>query len=214
MIDLMIKESSSGCRKNQGLPELHDGQNHDAMSDEHMVQQIVDGQSSHFALLIERYKNKILALVLGIVGYAHQSDAEDVVQNVFLKTYQKLDRFGFQSKFSTWLYRLAYNTSQDYLRVTASRSKLISGQEISDLDPDPDHRDGLQQQVDREFCQQLERILNGLSETARVAVRCYYWLDKPVTEIAEILNTNENNVKSILFRARKTLKTLLENDHD
>lgn len=216
MIDWMTNPITRIAGKDQNLNSADAVEASDRLSDEHLIRQVLSGQQSHFTLLVDRYSKKILSLVLGMIGYRMQSDAEDLVQAIFLKTWRKLERFGFQSRFATWLYRLAYNTTQDYLRSQASRYRVML--EDSDQqrlqDTVDSSADGQQQQLDEEFCRQLDTVVDQLGDTARVAVRCFYWLDKPISEIAEILNTNENNVKSILFRARKSLRVLLENDHD
>ncbi len=216
MIDWMTNPISRIAGKDQNLNSADAVEAGDRLSDEHLVRQVLAGQQAHFALLVERYSPKVLSLVLGIIGYRMQADAEDLVQAIFIKTWQNLDKFGFQSRFSTWFYRIAYNTTQDHLRRQVSRNRLIAEQTDQDRlqETQGSECDGLQQQLDAEFCRQLDAVVESLAETARVAVRCFYWLDKPIVEIAEILNTNENNVKSILFRARKSLKALLENSND
>lgn len=186
------------------------------LSDEYLVRRVIEGRTQHFALLVERYQHKLHALVLGITGYRYVSESEDIVQNIFIKIFHKLDQFKFQSSFSSWLYRVAYNSTHDHLRRLGSYQSALSKE--AKLDPEYVDQsiddDGLQKGLDHEFCETLDRLIKTLPKTTVIAIRCYYWLDRPLAEIAEILDTKENNVKSILHRARKTLMSLLENENE
>lgn len=186
------------------------------LDDEHLVHQVLAGQTIHFELLMARFMPRVRGLVMGTLGPSLQHEADEVIQAVFIKVYRKLDRFGAQSSFATWLYRVAYNTIQDHLRRRRTRVNLID----PDIDIDratvalTDGHDGLSQQLQAELCERFESLLGKLPQTARIAVRCHYWLDMPISEIAEVLGCNPNNVKSILFRARQRLKPLLEHEHE
>ncbi len=186
------------------------------LDDAHLVRQILAGHTAHFELLMARFMPRVRGLVMGTLGPGLQGEADELIQAVFIKIYQKLDRFGFQSSFATWLYRVAYNTIQDHLRRRQTRLRLIDPNADADSASiaQTDEADGLSRQLDSELSDRFEALLDDLPQTARIAIRCHYWLDMPISEIAEVLGSNANNVKSILFRARKRLKPLLEHDHD
>ena len=152
-----------------------------------------------------------MALVLGILGPHRQGDAEDVVQNTFIKVHRHLPRFEFQSKFTTWLYRIAYNTAQDQLRRWVKQVQRGSDQELEDLTASDQH-EGPSELAQKAQADRLDQAMLTLNETERIALRCQYWLERSLTDIAEMLGTTETNVKTIVHRARKKLNQALETE--
>jgi len=138
-------------------------------------------------------------------------EAEDVTQEVFIKLYTRLSRFNGECRFSTWLYRVTWNHALDAQR----RAARLHGNKV-DLRDIPELRAGTQpdpwgatQQRAR-----LDRLIDRLPESQKIALRLHYWLGYELREIAEFLACSENTVKSYLFRARKTLGSRMERDHE
>jgi RNA polymerase sigma-70 factor (ECF subfamily) len=144
----------------------------------------------------------VFTLVIKIVK--NQEDAEEVAQDSFIKAYQKLDSFKGQSKFSTWLYTIAYRNA-----LTKVRKKKLETTDIDSYVID-NHKD------DHDF-PQIEAIKNGeqekyvkqaienLGETDALLITLFYLNDNSIEEIQEITEMSQSNVKVRLFRARKRL---------
>ena len=175
-------------------------------TDQFYIDRVLKGDSNAFAPLINRYKDLIFTLVIKIVK--DREDAEEVAQDSFIKAYQKLDSFEGKSKFSTWLYTIAYRNA-----LTKVRKKKLETTDIDSYVLD-NHKD------DHDF-PQLEAIKNGeqqkyvrmaidrLGETDSLLITLFYLHDNSIEEIQEITEMSQSNVKVRLFRARKKLHSEL-----
>ena len=175
-------------------------------TDQFYIDRVLNGDSNAFAPLINRYKDLIFTLVIKIVK--DREDAEEVAQDSFIKAYQKLDSFEGKSKFSTWLYTIAYRNA-----LTKVRKKQLETTDIDSYVLD-NHKD------DHDF-PQLEAIKNGeqqkyvreaidrLGETDSLLITLFYLHDNSIEEIQEITEMSQSNVKVRLFRARKKLHSEL-----
>jgi RNA polymerase sigma-70 factor (ECF subfamily) len=132
-------------------------------------------------------------------------DAEDVVQESFVKVYRNLHTFRNESKFSSWLYRIVYNTaitqSKTKLWVYDQEMSLSNVEEVSDFNAET-------QIIDSERTEAVADVLNKMSKGEALLLTLYYLKDNPVKEIARITGLNESNVKVKLFRARQSFKEL------
>ncbi|MEA4905043.1 MAG: RNA polymerase sigma factor, partial [Petrimonas sp.] len=132
-------------------------------------------------------------------------DAEDVVQESFVKVYRNLHTFRNESKFSSWLYRIVYNTaitqSRTKLWLYDQESSLSDVQEVSDFDTET-------QITDSERTETVANVLRKMPAGEALLLTLYYLEDNPVKEIARITGLNESNVKVKLFRARQSFKEL------
>lgn len=136
-----------------------------------------------------------------------REDAEDVAQQVFLKAFRSLHSFQGKSKFSTWLYTIAYRTalSQSHVnqqRLNIDHEELLSGEPISFPQLDQLHSSEI-----RSF---VHQAIEALPEIDSVLISLYYLDECSIQEIVEITQLNESNVKVRLHRARKMLKEQLE----
>ncbi len=170
--------------------------------DQIYIERDLKGDTNAFSHLINKYKDMVFTLVIKIVK--SQEDAEEVAQDSFIKAYQKLDSFKGQSKFSTWLYTIAYRNA-----LTKVRKKKLETTDIDSYVID-NHKD------DHEF-PQIEAIKNNeqekyvkqaienLGETDALLITLFYLNDNSIEEIQEITEMTQSNVKVRLFRARKRL---------
>jgi len=131
----------------------------------------------------------------------NRQDAEEASQDSFIKAYKKLASFDKTSKFSTWLYRIAYRTSLDFLRKR---------KRTEDID---DHAFGLKEDFEvqgkiqnEERFEILKSVLNSLEEEESTLIRLFYFEEMQVRDLAKITGLTESNVKIKLFRVRKKLK--------
>ena len=185
-------------------------------SDEALMRLVSSGDDGAFRSLVERHQGLVIATVARMIGI---SDAEDIAQQVFLNVWKSAPRWRPEARFTTWLLtiakRLVFNESR-----RRSRARLIPQSRDAD-DEGPDHPDGTpgpdQQLLERELHRAIEQSLASLPEKERLALILRRYENMPYDEIAIVLSLSLPAVKSLLFRARNTLKEKLTpylgNDH-
>jgi len=130
-----------------------------------------------------------------------EQDREEICQDVFLKVYFNLDKFRFDSKFSTWLYTVTYRTALSYLR----KRKL-------DTEPFDEriHDQSAPLQVDDELVGLLQSEISQLNVDERTSITLYHIHGCSIDEISRVTNKPAGTIKNLLFRVRKKLKQRLE----
>ena len=161
-----------------------------------------------FRLLVERHHERILHLVASVLGPHADREAEEVCQDVFLRACARLDTFRGDSKFGTWLYRLAYNCALEHRRHARILVPHVSLETLESVAADGDV-DLLQEQRRR----YMAALLEELPDLYRAVINLRYWLDHSVEEIATMLDIPTGTAKSYLFRAREQLKTMTKERH-
>lgn len=165
---------------------------------------------SSFAALVERHRAPVFRLVLSILGPGREGEAEELAQDVFVKVYHKLDGFRGEAKFSSWLFRIAYNQALDH-RSRLSFKATHQSEEVLEMTPsDEPDSDPLGSTIDAETRSTIKDCLTELPDLYRSVVHLHYWLGMTVTEIGETLSVPTGTVKSYLHRARALLHTLLQ----
>ena len=164
-----------------------------------LVEQILLGEKELFRLLIQQYQQKVHAM--GMSFFHNEDDAADYTQDVFIRCYRSLASFRGHSRFSTWLYRIAYNTAVNNI----NRRK-----EYNSLSEDPLTEDSPEQQLLRRAASEAVRTaVEELPEKHRICIDLYFFYDCTIKEIEVITGFPENTVKSHVFRAKKLLKEKL-----
>ena len=165
-----------------------------------LVEQILSGEKELFRLLIQQYQQKVHAMGMGF--FHNEEDAADFTQDVFIRCYRSLASFRGHSRFSTWLYRIAYNTAVNNI----NRRK-----EYHSLAEDPLMEEGPEQLFLRLAASQAVRsAVAQLPEKYRICVDLYFFYDCTIKEVEVITGFPENTVKSHVFRAKKLLKDKLD----
>lgn len=168
--------------------------------DSYYISEVLSGNTSAYAKLVEKYQSLAYTLALRMVK--NSQDAEEIAQDAFVKAYASLKSFRGQSKFSTWLYRIIYNTS-----ISMLRKKQL---EMVKIDEKPEfvfnlvHHDDLNEENEYTL-KALEKALEILDPDERFLITLYYYKDVSVDEISEITGLSASNVKVKLFRSRKKL---------
>ena len=170
------------------------------------------GDTCAFEELVKRYDRRLLRIALNVTH--NRDDAEDAVQDAFLKAYRNLDKFRADAKFSTWLFRIAVNESLMKLRKQrGAQERTVNIESESDHDlrpaesnladwsPDPEALYGAS-----EFRQILTMSLQKLSPALRVVFVLRDIEEHSILETSDFLNISENAVKSRLSRARRELR--------
>ncbi|MGB3775212.1 MAG: sigma-70 family RNA polymerase sigma factor, partial [Leeuwenhoekiella sp.] len=160
-----------------------------------------------YAILVKRYEGLIFTLCLRMMK--NREDAEEVAQDVFVKAYQALSGFKGDAKFSSWLYRIAYNRSLDMLARKKRQPSFENTEELanSNFENIENALDNMEHAKQQSF---IKEAINQLEAENAFIVTVYYYEEQSVAEIAQITGLTESNIKIKLFRSRKKLFTLLE----
>ena len=181
------------------------------MTDVAAVSRTRDGDADAFRFLVQRHGRAIFRVAYRMTANEH--DADDVVQETFLRAYRQIDHFEERANFSTWLHRIAINCSLDLLRARGRHDKHYGGdpssEEMSAViksdDPQPD-RLLLSSELQANVAKALER----LSSNERTAFILRHFEGMPVEEIGKTLGIQVNAAKHTIFRAVRKLRESLE----
>lgn len=172
-----------------------------------------------FTYLIERYKKKLLRYIYRFSGI-RPPEAEDILQEAFLKMYQNLNSFNFSLGFSAWAYRITRNETINYLRKNKKHQENISlslsaeDKSIRDLLNVLADKTDLRQEISRkELAGKIRKILSLLPLNYREVLMLRFFEEKNYQEISDILRVPMGTVATLLNRAKKQAKILAEKDN-
>ena len=167
-----------------------------------LIRRFIKGDETTFRTLVIKHKEKVRNLVFLTLGDAEYVD--DISQDVFISVYHKLNEFRFESKFTTWLYRITVNKCRDYLRKKRVRSIFVPIK-----DTDTEYGTGpFSENVD--IPNLVRKAIERLPEKLRIPLVKRDIDGFSYKEIADELGTEVGTIKSRIFRGRETLKVLLE----
>ena len=188
-----------------------------AASDAIAVERTLAGDRDAFRVLVERHSPNVFRLAYRMTGNRH--DAEEVVQEAFLRSYQKLGQFAARANFGTWVYRIAANYAIDRMR---QRRKEESRRE----EPGVEREDGMENDTlsrvkdpaptperltqSLQLRKQMEAALAALSHSERTAFVMRHWEGCGIEEIAEVLKSSSGAAKNTVFRAVQKLRQTLQ----
>ena len=174
------------------------------------IRRIVEGETEQFSYFLQRYSRPIHSMILRIVSC--REDAEELTQDTFIKAFKKLETYKGDCSFSTWLYRIAYNTA-----ISATRKKRITfpvqDENLINNVPDDAVDILLNNEKDEEVMQKLEQAIDMLNSEERALITLYYMDEKSIIEVASILQFTPDNVKVKLYRVRKKIYALVKNEN-
>ena len=179
-------------------------------TDAELISAVLKGDTASFEPLVARYQPRVFATAR---RYARrESEVEDIVQEVFLKAFQKLSSFRGEAPFEHWLMRLAVRTCYDFLRGH-QRNRETAFSELSEPEQDWLDRFVVQPEQAEEDAHAarllVDRILDRLSPAARLIITLLEIEDRPVKEIAEMTGWSVALVKVRAFRARAEMRKIL-----
>lgn len=170
------------------------------------VEKVIAGDLASFSYLVDKYKQRAYTLALRIVR--NEQDAEEVSQDAFLKAFRSLNKFKRQSSFSTWLYRIVYNTALS--RIRKKRIDTVSlDEEYLELSVDNTSQ-AYSTLVNEDRKKFLNIAIGELSEEESTLIDLYYNHEKPMDEIGIIMSLSHVNVRVKLLRTRKKLHICLD----
>jgi len=201
------------CLMNRMKPHVEMAGDRDAIA----IERTLAGDRDAYRVLVERHSQNVYALAYRMTDNHH--DADEVVQEAFLRAYQKLAQFEARANFGTWVYRIAANYAIDRLR---KRQAEEARREHPSRDPaEGEERDAMNLYEDRapsperlaesrELAEHLRRALNELSPAERTAFVMRHWGGSGIEEIAETLKSSSSAAKNTVFRSVQKLRRALE----
>ena len=167
-----------------------------------LIARILDGHAEDFGYFLERYSQEAFAIVARLVP--QQEDAEELVQDAFVRAFSRLDTFGGRSSFSTWICRIAYTTAVSWLRKRRIKYLSIDDQpELSSAEVDETLDD--ESRID-----QLRQAVALLTPDEQTLITLYYYDNRPLADIAYILDLEAGTIATRLHRIRRKLFILMK----
>ena len=176
-------------------------------TDRDIIEQVRAGNSRRYAVLVDRHKDRAFTLALRLTG--NRQEAEELVQDAFLRAFKNLNQFRGDAKFGTWFYRILYNLCMT--KVTRRRGKpealdAKDGDTLDSLLVDNDEPSIHERLEDEELQGIVSEEIRALPENYRAAITLFYVQEMSYEEIVSVLNIPVGTVKTNLFRARNLLK--------
>lgn len=175
--------------------------------DASLVKTTLEGDAKSFARLVSLYKARITAL--GMSFFKNAADAEDFVQEVFIKVYTNLSQFRGDSLFSTWITRIAYNTAINSINRRKEYLPIADESTLSDPGLTPE-----ESEIRRRTVEAVRDAIKELPQKYAVCLELYFFYDIPYEEISVITDYPVNTIKSHIFRAKKILRGKLRGFYD
>jgi RNA polymerase sigma-70 factor, ECF subfamily len=182
------------------------------LTDRACVAQARTGDADAFRVLVERHSRSLFRLAFRMTG--NESDAEDVVQESFLRAYKQLDKFDERASFGTWLYRITANCSLDLMRSKKRRSEQIAPADpemddpilnLPSHDPSPERSAASGQVRER-----VAEAMKELSATERTAFVLRHFEGMCIEDVSRVLDCQPGAAKHSVFRAVQKLRRALE----
>jgi RNA polymerase sigma-70 factor (ECF subfamily) len=171
-----------------------------------------DGDTDAFRALVDRHSRSVFRVAYRMTGNEH--DAEEVVQDTFLRAYRQLHRFESRANFGTWIYRIAVNCSVDLLRTRMRHDDRRAPDLPDGTDPlttiASDTPDADRLLLSAEVQERLRQAFGGLSQLERAAFTLRHFEGRSIEEIGNALGLKTNATKHSIFRAVRKLRVALE----
>ena len=173
----------------------------DVQSERQRIGQILDGKPEEYAWFVNTYSQHVLDFTSRMMPDAE--DARDVAQDAFVKAFRSLSSFGFQSSFYTWICRIAYHESINRLR--RKQIHYVDMTEIPALEVDDELSTGSEERIAL-----MEEAIDDLPSDERMLLHLYYYEDRPLREIAYIMDVETSALATRLHRIRKKLLLMIK----
>jgi len=175
------------------------------IDDSHYIGRVLGGEPAAYAALVDRHKNMAYNIALKIVR--NPEDAEEITQDSFVKAYRSLGSFKGSSKFSTWLYRIVYNTSVSHIRK--NRREVVMDSSDPFILKHPEMIEEAHPEDGESMEGALRKVLDKLPAEEQTIINLFYYEQMSIEDVAMVMNLSASNVKVRLFRLRKRLYGLV-----
>jgi RNA polymerase sigma factor (sigma-70 family) len=175
--------------------------------DDAYIQKVLEGDINSFRYLVDKYKDMSFSIAISILK--EENEAEDVIQDAFIKAFNSLRSFRNESRFSTWLYRIVVNES-------LGRMRKQKHERIHDVNADQDQEIDMPENIHNltrdEQKKYINLVLNRMDARESLLLRLFYLNENNLHEIQEITGFSMSNIRVILHRARKSFYCLLKKE--
>lgn len=193
-----------GEENKKSINEKNEGQ--DKLSDNELILIIREKDPERYGEMVERYQGKLFAYLYRLVG--SREEAEDLLQDVFIKAYKNINSYDTQRKFSSWIYRIAHNEAVNHIKrkslkrfipwenilATKDQLEMSSSEEAADA-----------RWIRKETKKEVDEVINRLPFKYKQVLVLRYYSDKSYEEISEILGKPVNTVGTLINRAKKKM---------
>ncbi|EKE11397.1 MAG: RNA polymerase sigma factor SigW [uncultured bacterium] len=181
------------------------------LSDNDLVFKVQKGKTDLFGIVIERYQGKLFAYLYRLIG--NQEEAQDLLQDVFIKAFRNMNSYDIERKFSSWIYRIAHNEAINHLKrkslrrfiswedVVSTRDKLMTSETEEGAD---------KAWLRKEIINEVDQVINKLPFKYKQVLLLRYYSEKSYEEISEILQKPINTVGTLINRAKKKMNKEVE----
>ena len=176
------------------------------LTDAEIIESVKKGNSADYSILIDRYKSKSFSMLKRMLK--NDFDAEEVLMDCFMKVYSNLSTFKYESKFSTWFYRIVYNTALTKLSSTKRKieNEMSSVDDLHYLESNFNADDLIKD----DLSVMVKKIVNELPPKNAAVITMFYLEEMSGEEISEVLQISISNVKVILHCSRNLLREIIE----
>jgi RNA polymerase sigma factor (sigma-70 family) len=171
-----------------------------------IIQKVLEGNIDAFRYFVDQYKDMAYSITMSMTRDALLS--EEIVQDAFLKAFQKLGQFRGESKFSTWFYTIVVNEVRIKMRKKKLSTLSLEREDLNESDISEVNQAVFNLQHDDQK-QIINSTLSKLSPQESLLIRLFYLNDNSIEEIHTITRLNRSNIKTILHRARKHFYSIL-----
>lgn len=184
-----------------------------ALTEAEIVEAVRQGRREGQTELVGRYAERVYAMIARQVSDA--MDAQELTQDAFMRAFDHIDSYDAQkASLSTWLCRIAYNLTLDFLKrrrplIVSIEDHQKEEKDISDEELEKELSTGSEERIE-----QLQEVIDQLPDDERMLLTLYYYEDRPLTEIAYIIGVEAKPLANRLYRTRKKLLKQLTNDNE
>lgn len=173
----------------------------DVQEVKYCIKRVKDGDKEAFGSLVDAHKDMVYTVCLRMLS--SEADAEEAAQDVFVKAFRYIGSFQAKAKFSTWLYRIAYNNCISVIRKKVKMIDLVD--DIPEGEIDEGEMNGLESISAEERSKYLKMAIDSLAETDAVVVTLFYYDELSLEEIAGVTGLSNSNIRIKLHRSRKKM---------
>jgi RNA polymerase sigma-70 factor (ECF subfamily) len=178
--------------------------------DNELISLIKSGHLEIYDEIVERYEKKLFSYIYRLVG--NKEEAEDILQNVFVKAYRNIKTFDIERKFSSWIYRIAHNEAINFLKKR-NKKKFISWEDIvsnkDKMDTKSEERSPIDIWIRKEASAEIKEALDMLPIKYKEVLVLRYFSEKSYEEIGRMIKSPVNTVGTLINRAKKKLAAVI-----
>lgn len=178
--------------------------------DNNLIRLVKSGHPEIYGEIVKRYEKKLFSYIYRLVG--NREEAEDILQNVFIKAYRNIKTFDIERKFSSWIYRIAHNEAINFLKKR-SKKKFVSWEDVvaskDKMETKSDERSPIDIWIRKESALEVKGALEKLPEKYRKVLMLRYFSENSYEEIGKIIKSPVNTVGTLINRAKKKLMSVI-----